>query len=174
MLESTPLVREDVVRCDEPVEDVIPVSTGRASKMAARFLNWQEEEDKKEKPKRVIEIDRSQEVSVIENEPEERTDVVKSGGPTGWEIELEAGRTRNIRDQWLTAAEEVDAPPPSDQDKSSKPLWMIELEAARESGVYENDPEEREDVVREQDVNEEPNLIPELHTKNLRNRWLNR
>ena len=46
---------------------------------------------------------------------------------------------------------------------------MIELESATDYGVYENEPEVRNDVVRADD--EQPDVISAQHTRNLRKMW---
>merc|ERR1712168_1419315 len=160
ILESTPEVRSDVVRGDDVIDNV-STESGYSKKLADRFKNWG---DDKPNVERKISIDQSQ-GCILENEPEQRTDVVKSGGPSGWEVDFEAGRTKNLKQNWISAAQEADAP-------KSKPLWQMELEAAKESGVYENEPEQNQGVIRECDVVQSTD-VP-VQTKNLKNLWLNK
>ena len=42
---------------------------------------------------------------------------------------------------------------------------------SKELGVYENEPEQRDNVARESDNLEDPDMIEDAHTKSLRNRW---
>ena len=180
ILENEPEHRDDVVRCDEQREDVIPGSSGRTRAFAERFSNWKEEDD--HKVKKTIEIERATGSCVIENEPEERDDVVKSGGPSGWEIDFAAvaGRTSNLLSQW---SKNIDGDSDEDDDDSSpnkkkdKPFWLQEIAAARNTkDVYENDPDELEGVLREQDINPDETQInlQTGHAKNMRSMWATR
>lgn len=177
ILENEPEQREDVVRYDEQREDVIPGASGRTRAFAERFSNWKEDEHK---VKRAIEIERAPGACVIENEPEERDDVVKSGGPSGWEIDYDAfaGKTSSLLSQWK---QNIEGDSSSDNDtlprRKDKPFWLQEIAAARDSkDVYENDPDELEGVVREQDVNPDETQVnlKAGHAKNLRSMWASR
>ena len=71
---------------------------GRSKNLAARFLQAAEGSNKEIViERRKISFDRDA-GCVLESHPEERPDVVKSGGPTGWEIDMESGHTRNKMD----------------------------------------------------------------------------
>ena len=171
-LESTPEVNTEVVRCvDKPVDEVIPVEAGKSKKLAEQFLRAAEASGEDRPSERRISIDRNEEEScVVESTPEERDDVVKSGGPSGWEIEVERGRTRSLADTWLQAAEECTSPRGPQSECTTKPAWLQEMEAARESGVYENQPEERDDIAHGGQKDEV--TLPEQHTRNLKNMWM--
>jgi len=180
ILENEPERRDDVVRYDEAREDVIPGSSGRTRAFAEKFQNWKDD-DCEHKVRKTIEIERAVGSCVIENEPEEREDVIKSGGPSGWEIDFEAvaGRTSSLLDQWKHNIEGD-----SDEDSNSlprkkkdKPFWLQEIAAARDAkGVFENDPEELEGVLREQDINPDETQVnlESGHAKNLRSMWATR
>jgi len=161
ILESTPEIRSDVVRCDDVMQDSMTTELGHSKNLADRFNHWGENKPRVE---RKISIDQSQ-GCILENEPEQRTDVVKSGGPTGWEIDFEAGHTKNLKEKWCSAAQEADTPKP-------KPLWQLELESAKECGIFENEPTHNDGVIRECDVVQSTD-VP-VQTKNLKNLWLNK
>lgn len=146
VLESTPVERDDVVKCDTVVEDVLPRSRGRIQNIAGRFTAAQD--DKPKGPKEMIKIDMSEEPTVIENEPEVREDVVRGDDAGAPEIiKVKRGKAKNLQGFWKNVSETDGA---AGKAEGAKPHWKIELEQAQaaESGVFENEPEERSDVIR--------------------------
>jgi hypothetical protein len=86
---------------------------------------------------------------------------------------MEAGRTRNMAERWKQQQHEQEAAASGGGSASGKPkpAWLIELENAKESehGVFENEPEVRDDVVRADD--DKPDVISVQHTRSLRKMW---
>jgi len=81
--------------------------------------------------------------------------------------DVERGKAKNMADRFRAQqAHDKDGPATGG---GSKPLWMVELESAKEHGVFENEPEVRTDVVHADD--EQPDVISVQHTRNLRAMW---
>ena len=173
IVENEPAVREDVVKCGEVNEDVIPGDPGRTKKMASMFLAT--EDDSRKGPKEMIHIDRSVGAVVTENEPVTLDDGVVRSAPEDGTVDLEGGHTKNLLNHWVKQEEDAAAPKTSTSKvalENKEPLWVAEnTDAVKDSGVYENEPEQRDNVSRETDNLEAPDMLQEDHTKTLRNRW---
>ena len=166
VLENQPIVRDDVVRGD-PQDEVVQVKRGHIKNMAGAFI--EKEEERPVGPKEMIKIDRSEGPSVIENQPEEYSgDVVR--GSTDTRIEVSSGLAKNMVSQWTKKQQEDTSITSSGQ---AKPRWVAEIENAKENaGVYENEPEVREDLLKEDiDPLEHQSIIPEAKARNMKALW---
>jgi len=81
---------------------------------------------------------------------------------------VEAGKARNMAERFKQSQQQHQQES-GGRNGQTKPQWMIELESAQEHGVFENEPEVRDDVVRADD--EQPDVICVQHTRNLRAMW---
>lgn len=141
VLENEPVILEGVVRSVDKTEDVIG-KRGRIKNIAGRFANPQSD------------------------------DATDGSSSSYWRdpADLDSGRTRNVADRWKNQRfDDDDDDAPSSPTSTGKPKWMVELESAKEYGVFENEPEVRSDVVRADD--EQPDVISAQHTRNLRKMW---
>ena len=169
VVENEPIELEGVVRCDTVVEDVIPGNRGRTKDIADIFMKG--DEQTASAPKRPIEIEKAEGPVVLENQPAPVAEgVVRSDTYTD-DVTLQKGHTKSLLRQWSTKQEENASPKRPD----GKPAWVKEIEAAKESGgVYENEPVENDDVVRETDVPdcEKSQCIPDNYTASLKTMWM--
>ena len=167
VLENQPVVRDDVVRGD-PVDEVVPVRRGQIRNIAGAFVPKEEETPKG--PREMIKIDRSEGPVVVENQPEEYAgDVVR--GSTDTSITVDAGKTKNMVSHWLTKQEEEEN---AKKERGDKPFWLLEMEKAKENagGVFENEPEVREDLLKEDlDPLEHQSIIPQGKGKSMKDLW---
>lgn len=142
VLENEPVILEGVVRSVDKTEDVIG-KRGRIKNIAGRFANPQAD------------------------------DATDRGGSCWREpVDHDPSRTRgNVADKWKNQLYDEPSSPTSGGGGGGggKPKWMLELESAKEYGVFENEPEVRSDVVRADDEN--PDVISAQHTRNLRKMW---
>ena len=195
-VESTPEVMEGVVRAVEPLADeMASIETGTTKKLAHLFMDKKQEtqrqggnrskeadevtrgpavkslldkfssaEDFKKKGELAYEYDQGP--SVSENTPlSNATGVAKAQETKENEVAVVAqGTTKNLIQKWKdnnTAQPAVKFP---DVKK------ILEAGKASESGVFENTPEERSDVVKE-DAVEDCGVIPPNTTKYTRELW---
>lgn len=140
VLENEPVILEGVVRSVDKTEDVIG-KRGRIKNIAGRFTNPQ------------------------------ATDPDDEGGYRKEAIDVDPQRSRNVADMWKQQQYEESTPSGGGGGGGGggKPKWMLELESAKEYGVFENEPEVRSDVVHADD--EQPDVISAQHTRNLRKMW---
>lgn len=190
--ESQPQSRPEVVRCEDATDDVLP-EAGSAKKTMERFKEIQKQSSspvsrqhssKEFTPPRETSPGRTI-AGVVENTPETRPDVVRSGESVAEELP-EEGTTRNI----LSKFKEIET---SHSQSSSPGRKVKEFTPPPESGVYENKPKEHlvvetrqaesgvlestpskstADVARERDsVSPESELPEEGLAKNLVSKW---
>ena len=169
VLENEPEVRHDVCRGDTE-EEVVPIQRGHIRNIAGVFRPKEEEAPRG--PREMIKIERGDEECVIENEPEELMgDVIRSCDPNV--VKVESGRTNTMVDYWKKTQEEEDMP--KETNGNAKPKWLLEMEAAKlqaQSEVYENDPEVREDMERDEcDPNEHVSVIPQGKGQSMKALW---
>lgn len=140
VLENEPVRLEGVVRSVDKTEDVIG-KRGRIKNIAGRFTNPQ------------------------------ATDPDDEGGYRREAIDVDPQRSRNVSAMWNQQQYEDSTPSGGSGGGGGggKPKWMLELESAKEYGVFENEPEVRSDVVHADD--EQPDVISAQHTRNLRKMW---
>jgi len=190
--ENEPVRLEGVVRAGDKTEDVIG-KRGSIRSIAGRFANRQPRKDSSDSdsdsdsdddqpparsapaPRRSLaarsRIGTSGDgnpVVLAENTPAELDpNIVRSDGYRANDPVMEAGWARNMAERWKQQQEQEQVV----EKKGSKPAWLIELENAKDSehGVFENEPEVRDDVVRADD--EKPDVISVQHTRSLRKMW---
>ena len=165
VVENEPCMLDDnVVRSSTYVEEVVPGERGRIRNMAERIANTPDAP----RQRRQIVIDRSDGPCVVENEPSQLDDGVIRADMQSDIVSVDSGHTRSLMDRWRNFEVEANTPKTS-TSAGGKPSWIREMEAATESGVYENEPEERADVVREADNDSEAGM--ELHTREVKKMW---
>jgi hypothetical protein len=165
VLENQPIRRDDVVREEDNAEEVIAVQRGHIKNIAGAFVP--KEEQRPTGPREMIKIDRSEGPVVIENQPEEYADdVVRGGFDTS--IQVDPGKTKNMVNQWLTKQQEEEM-----NKQERKPFWLLEMEAAKaNAGVWENEPEVREDLLKEDmDPLEHQTIIPQGKGQSMKQLW---
>lgn len=169
VLENEPEVREDVIRESHVLEQEVALGEGHARKLATRFLS-QNDDDNRKGPKDMIKIERGCEPDVVENTPEERTDVVKCGYGDENDLTVESGHARGLVTKWLGTNDEVIL---AAKKQGTKPQWQIELEEAQRQKEQMGEEEEDEyDGIDPDDINDHQQIIPEQHTSSLRSHWL--
>ena len=154
--ESTPIVREGVVRCDdiEPADE--RVQRGFTKSLKEQWMTKGSEEYKREKrPINVAE----DEGCVAENEPVRRSYVIHSDDLEPGK-EVQSGMTRNLRAQWMTKGSE-------EFRREKKPIVIAEDEGS----VAENEPVRRSDVIHSDDL-EPGKEVQSGMTRNLRAQWM--
>ena len=119
-----------------------------------------------------IQIDTSSAPQVVENEPMQLDDSVVRGGDAGMSVDINSGRTRNMLDVWAVKEADANTVKTSSTMVDGKPVWTREIEVAKDSGVYENEPMVREDVVKHDEM--EPDMVPAHKATNMRNMWTTR
>jgi hypothetical protein len=78
---------------------------------------------------------------------------------------VESGITRNLLERW--SSQTIDT---TQTEPPTKPAWAVEMELTPAgSGVFENEPVTRTDVIREEDY--EPEMIPIRETRQTRAMW---
>ena len=156
--ESTPAVREDVVRCDEIELADEKVQRGFTKNLRQQWMTKGSEKFQKEKQPIIV---AEGEGTVSENEPVRRSDVVHYGDPESAE-EIQSGITKNLRAQWLTKG--------SEKFHIEKKSIVI---AEDEGTVAENEPVRRSDIVHSDDLVNSDQVQRGI-TKNLRTQWMNK
>ena len=168
VVENEPSMLDDnVVRSSTYVEEVVPGERGRIRNMANRIANTPDAP----RQRRQIVIDRSDGPCVVENEPSQLDDNVIRADVQSDIVSVDSGHTRSLMNRWRNFEVEA-ATPKTSTSAGGKPSWVREMEAATESGVFENCPEERADVMREADNDSEVGM--ELHTKDVKKIWTNK
>ena len=154
--ESTPTVREDVVRCDdvEPADE--KVQKGFTKNLREQWMTKGSEKFKIEKQS--INIAEG-EGTVSENEPVKRSDVVRCDDLEPG-AEVQSGITRNLRAQWMTKG--------CEEFRKEKKVIVI---AEDEGSVAENEPVRRSDIIHSDDLVENDQVQRGI-TKNLREQWM--
>lgn len=187
VLESTPLERfEGVVRSADPSEQQKPIDVerGATKNLASRFLNRTMEDTQASKKPFKMDIDESAEPIVLESEPVVLEGVVRSSDKQE-EIRSKKGRIKNLAKGFVSLAQGESQDGEKGEMVSSRTVgqrWrdsqqeggemvrgQIELDAATDFGVYENEPEVRDDVVRAGE--DQPDVIHVKHTRNLKKMW---
>jgi len=154
--ESTPTVREDVVRCDDVETADDKVQKGFTKNLKQQWMTKGSEKFKIEKqPINVAEG----EGTVSENEPIKRSGVIHSDDLEPEET-VQSGITKNLRAQWMTKS--------SEEFRKEKKVIVI---AEDEGSVAENAPVKRSDVVHADDVVENEQVQRGI-TKNLKAQWM--
>lgn len=161
VFENTPTRLEGVVRSDEVyVQEGEEVMSGSTK---SRLDDYLEKSKNKfvinRKPVHVAE----DEGKVLENTPIKRDDVIREGDILEPVESLpKEGQATILKHQWANMKEEF--------VKDNKPIQLVERE--NEQHVFENQPERRQDVLREEDLLEDGGLKIGL-TSNMKNYWVN-
>ena len=156
--ESTPTVREDVVRYDNAELSDEKVQKGFTKNLREQWMTKGSEKFNKEKQPIII---AEGEGTVSENEPLRRSDVVHCDDLEPDE-KIQSGITKNLRAQWITKG--------SEKFCIEKKAIVI---AEDEGTVAENEPVKRSDIVRSDDLVNNDQVQRGI-TKNLRAQWMNK
>ncbi|XP_022096386.1 F-actin-methionine sulfoxide oxidase Mical-like isoform X2 [Acanthaster planci] len=176
--ESTPVLRDDVVRSSQKVEDA-HFKIGGARSLKERFEQGKVS-NIEDKPKEKIEIsprsledyganqDSIDQGGVSENTPVQRADVVREG--KGEEDPgIKRGAARNLRSLFEKGeVHNIEEKPRAPLERSPKSLDEL---APSTEGVVENTPEVRADLARETSVRDEPMNIQRGVSRSLKDRW---
>jgi len=136
-------------------------------------------------PREKIIIDRSTGLICSENSPAEANpNIARAADQKKDDPLIESGRTKGLAERWKQQQiqiqrekelEEIEqGTSTEDGSKKTKPAWLRELEAAKQTesdGVFENEPEVRSDVIRAGD--EQPDVISARSTRSARKLWSN-
>jgi hypothetical protein len=171
VFENAPVALEGVVRSTDAVDEVMG-QRGLIRNIAERFQRpdaADQQQRPRGPPRDMIVIDRADGPAVLENEPAPvRADVVRSDPGSFIDVPpVERGTTRNLVACWKNKELEQTSP----QLSGDKPSARV-LDLAPEAGVYENQPEVRDDVVRADEY--EPEVIPVARTRSTRAMWSRR
>jgi len=171
VFENVPAQLEGVVRSSEPVNEVLGLQ-GQIRSIAQRYVAPADDgtQSSKKTPE-IIKLDLAEGPSVLENVPAAvDPSVVRSND---YEPDmLKAGLTKNMRERWQTQRD-LEGATGAGPGFGAKPAWQIELEMTPAgSGVFENDPLVRNDVIREED--RDPDMIPVRQTRKTRALWSRR
>lgn len=171
--ENQPAELQGVVRCSEQIPDVLGLH-GQIRNIAQKYALATVEEEgaaSARRPPDMIQIDLAEGPSVLENQPAPvDPSVVRSDDYQP--DELRAGLTRNMLEKWKTQ-KDLEGATGAVPGFGSKPAWQLELEMTPAgSGVFENDPVVRTDVIREED--RDPDMIPVRQTRRTRALWSRR
>ena len=162
--ENKPVEREGVVKSGATQDEVMG-TRGVIKSMTGKFL---QKDDEPRKPKEAIVIDFDQGPSVHENEPTPAApDVIKSESSPVVELPVKQGITKNLVQQWKN--QEIEKTKQPESKLFVDPNLVLEAAKAQESGIFENQPAVRDDVIRE--VDNEPEMIPVKKTRNTREMW---
>ena len=165
VVENEPsMLDENIVRSSTYVEEVVPGERGRIRNMTNRFSNPQDAP----RQRRQIVIDRADGPCVVENEPIQLDDNIVRADMQSDIVSVDSGHTRSLMNKWKYFEADA-ATTKTSTSMSGKPAWILEMDAAPDSGVYENEPEERPELIREGDDNSEAGM--ELHTKEVKKLW---
>ena len=139
VVENTPVRREDVVREADPVEEVTCLKKGFAKDLAG-FWSSPKGDTCAKHVRQPIELPKDDAPSVVENNPQRLDGVVRSDDAPEDYISVEHGHAKMMVNLFQSKKEEV----------TTKELKLdINFE---EPGIYENDPQEREGIVKSSDV----------------------
>jgi len=162
VFESQPVVRSDVVRCDEYTPDDQEVQKGTTQNLLKQWSVKGTEEFKQErKPIKIAEC----QGQVLENTPIKRHDVVNSNTDYVVEgAEVQKGTTKNLLSQWKNKGDEEFV-------QERKPINLAECQGQ----VLESTPIKRLDVVNSNtDYVVEGAEVQKGTTKNLLSQWKNK
>lgn len=196
VFESKPEFKEEIVRSDMALEDILP-EKGAAKNIAARFREIGKANSPtptsspKPKFKEVTpprdDVDGRTVAGVLESTPASRGDIVKSADVHDivHEEELpERGMAKNIANKFKqiqqssssspTSRGKKEFTPPPDKgvfENTPKPSLVVEVRQA-ESGILESTPTHRDDVAREQTYSAGDVEFPEEgYAKNMVSKW---
>jgi hypothetical protein len=155
-VENEPTQLEGVVReSDYSLEGEV-IQKGFARNVRDQFMNRKDEA----KSRGPINIREGNGPECIENEPQQRQDVVRESDNLNPEADvIQRGYAKNLKEQYLQG------------NKREIKKIAINIKEGTGPECVENEPTVREDVVREGDTNQE--VIQKGYTQNLRQQYLN-
>ena len=163
VFENEPQQLEGVIRCSEPLRETMG-QRGQIRHITRRYTASPADIPRRRPD--MIDIDLADGPTVLENEPAAvDPSVVRSVWTDVDDGAPQPGMTRSMLQRW--ACQDI-----QDDDRSTltKPAWLVEWETTPEgSGVFENMPTMRDDVIREEDY--EPEMIPVRQTRRTRALW---
>ena len=178
ILESEPAQTDpNIVKGGTQDDYMVGNEAGRIRNIAGSFGADQVENGDDRPRKEKIYIERETGAVVLENEPEQTAEGIVRGDVITRQEEfhiLKRGAAKKLVNRWKQNEEDASQTQSSTDKVKGKPAWMVEIEQAREAGVYENEPDnQRDDIAREEDIYEQPELIPES-VRNMRAMWATR
>ena len=182
VLENEPVVLDNVIRCDAPMEDVmLPGAPGRIKTIAGRFISPTGGNEGKRKD--MIQIEMAAESGVVENTPSELSaDIVRCDAHTEDqnEVHIDQGTAGSLKQRWREHEEDhMKIRSCQDFQEGPKSRWVNEIDNkdSNYGGIFENDPNELQGVVREGDINPDENqgeFIESNFSKSMKSMWLTR
>ena len=184
VFESHPAILEDVVKCDSFLEEALP-EHGTTKSIAERFMQMADNSLRKHNDFTPSREHETSEKSVFENSPSHRLDVVQSGEQVE-DVLPERGTTKNIVSHFCQlnstgtspskspSVKKQFTPPPFDSAvyENNPDSFIPDCNYPIESGILENDPKYRTDVVHADDVAGCEDQLPEKgYTRNLVSAW---
>jgi hypothetical protein len=168
--ENEPAQLEGVVRSSEPVREVLG-QHGQIRNVKQMYIAAAADDEAPKKPPEMVKIDLAEGPSVIENVPAAVDPSVVRADDYEPDL-LKAGMTRDMRERWQSQRD-LEGATGAGVGFGGKPAWQIELEMTPAgSGVFENEPVVRTDVIREED--RDPDMIPVRQTRKTRALWSRR
>src|SRR5688572_11843767 len=158
--ENDPIQRSDVVRAQDANVKSEVIQHGLTRNLLGQWQNKENEEYHVIKRQIVLAED---EGKISENDPIQRSDVVRAQDANVKSEVIQLGYTRNLLGQW--------------QNKENEEYHVIKRQivlAEDEGKISENDPIQRSDVVRAQDANVKSEVITHGLTRNLLGQWQNK
>ncbi|ESO06762.1 hypothetical protein HELRODRAFT_191186 [Helobdella robusta] len=161
IVENIPIQRDDVAReGDANTNPIHVVQTGTAKQLKTQWQNLGNKTFEKEN--RTAVVISEDDGRIVENQPIERTDVVK-GDQTDNDISsVECGITKSLVGHWKNKQMEEFTP--------EKKVIKI---ASEDGHVAENAPITKDDVAKESSTIENTSVVQKGTTKQLLNRWKN-
>jgi len=158
--ENTPQRLEGVIRAEDALtEEEVALERGRAKNMVSMFQNRRDEHVKQ--PFQIETELNAATGGVYENEPDAPSEGVVKNSDYVDEVVCQRGMIKNIMGRFKDDG--------SDNSLDKKPKDMIVIEKAPCAGVYENEPEVRVDVFREDPYAAE--VISVQSARNMRALW---
>ncbi|XP_022326760.2 uncharacterized protein LOC111126395 isoform X12 [Crassostrea virginica] len=186
--ESKPQDRGDLVKSGDYYEEPLP-EQGYAKNVISKFKDIQKgggtpAKSPSNKPKELTPPRQDTFSGVLENQPQERSDVVHSYDVHQEDLP-ETGTTRNLLNRFKEIQhsgsnspasprlkKEFTPPPQSGVYENTPQKSLVVEERMAESGILENNPEKREGVAREQEPSAGAVEFPERgYAKNMVSKW---
>lgn len=168
VFENEPQQLEGVVRYTDTLRETMG-QRGQIRNITRKYTAPSPAEiwDTRRRPPDMIAIDLADGPAVLENEPAAvDPSVVRSVWTEADDGAPQPGMTRNMLQRW-TSQQDIEN---AETFMPTKPAWLADWETTPEgSGVFENTPTARDDVIREQDY--EPEMIPIKQTRRTRAMW---
>lgn len=168
VFENEPQQLEGVIRYTDTLRETMG-QRGQIRNITRKYTapSPAETPDTPRRPPDMIAIDLADGPAVLENEPAAvDPSVVRSVWTEADDGAPQPGMTRSMLQRW-TSQQDIEN---AETFMPTKPAWLADWETTPEgSGVFENTPTARDDVIREQDY--QPEMIPIKQTRRTRAMW---